>query len=103
MHVRIPKRFPYCAAEESQSWLDPVWAAALEEVSVCLEHDTKVTIRAVNRDERRAMLRIKQLTPSRVQAIILSPHEPGAMSQRPPYDALVLRAHRMTMRCHVKE
>ncbi len=60
-----------------------MWAAALEEVSVCLEHDTKVTIRAVNKDERRALLRIKRIMPSRVQAIILSPHELGAVTQRP--------------------
>ena len=65
-------------AEEDQAWLDPVWAAALEEVTVCLEDSTKVTIRAVNKDERRALLRIKRLSPSRVTAVILSPRKPGA-------------------------
>ena len=55
-----------------------MWAAALEEVTVCLEHDTKVTIRAVDKDERRALLRIKRLSPSRVTAVILSPPKLGA-------------------------
>ena len=82
-YLRRPDIVHTCRAEESQAWLDPIWAAALEEVSVCLEHDTKVTIRAVNKDERRALLRIKRVTPSRVQAIILRPHEPGAVLSRP--------------------
>ena len=70
------------AAEEDQAWLDPVWAAALEEVSVCLEGNTKVTIRAVHKDERRALLRIKRLSASRVTAVILSPQKPGAVPRK---------------------
>lgn len=49
---------------------------------MCLGQDTKVTIRAVNKDERRALLRIKWLTPSRITAVILSPSKPGAVSCR---------------------
>ena len=75
-------------AEEDQAWLEPIWAAALEEVSVSLAEDTRVTIRAVNRDQRRALLRVTKVSPSRVSAVILSRQGPGAalLGLRKPLD-----------------
>jgi len=65
-------------AEEEKSRLDPDWTKALEQVSVVLKHDTQVTISAIDKDNRRAMLRIRKLTPSRMKAVILNHHQAGA-------------------------
>ena len=43
--------------------------------------DTQVTISAIDKDNRRAMLRIRKLTPSRVKSVILNHRPAGALHE----------------------
>ena len=53
------------------------WTTSLEEVSVVLKQDTRVTVTAVDKDERRALVLLRKLSPARVRAIVLSRRQSG--------------------------
>jgi phosphotransferase system HPr-like phosphotransfer protein len=53
------------------------WITSLELVSVVLKQGTRVTITAVNKDERHALLLLQELSPARVRAVVLSQSQSG--------------------------
>lgn len=64
-------------AEEGSSEMIADWTTSLEEVSVVLKQDTRVTVTAVDKDERRALVLLRKLSPARVRAVVLSRRQSG--------------------------
>ena len=64
-------------AEECSSEMIADWTTSLEEVSVVLKQDTRVTVTAVDKDERRALVLLRKLSPARVRAVVLSRRQSG--------------------------
>lgn len=56
---------------EESAWLDPEWVEALEESTQSLEEGDTVTAEALARSERRALSRLRKMTPSRIKTVLL--------------------------------
>lgn len=64
-------------ADEEQPWIDPEWAAALEESTQKMLDADPITVAAIQRDEKRALAGLKKMAPSHMKAVLLSKKPSG--------------------------